>query len=143
MRFLCLFVMGKPISRFSGLTSWSMRMVGNFNRSCRRKCMLLPDGCRMRIFNVLEHCLPDASEYADNLREFVNDFETMSCFHFILLCILLCILSIQKEILCENLGFIPVYTHSLEQWNSYNTFWETRRMYLKWRIHIYSCKKAV
>lgn len=143
--FVCLFFLGKHISRFSGLTSWNMRMVGNFNRSCRRKCVLLPDGHRMRRFNALVHCLLDASEYADDLKDFVIDFDITSCFHSILLCILLCIFSIQKEVwkLCENLSFIPINTQALKQLNSSITFWETRKMYLKWSIHIYSCKKAV
>lgn len=29
--------------------------------------MLLPDGCTMKRFNALEHCLLDASEYPDDL----------------------------------------------------------------------------
>lgn len=62
--FVWFFFMGKHISGFSGLTSWNMRMVGKFNRSCRRKCMLLPCGHRMRRFNALEHCPLDAAEYA-------------------------------------------------------------------------------
>lgn len=32
--------------------------------------MLLPDGHGMRRFNTLEHCLLDASEYADDLKDF-------------------------------------------------------------------------
>lgn len=72
--------------------------------------MLQLDVHRMRRFNALEHCLLDASEYGDVVKEFMIDFETTSFFHSILLCILPCPLPIQKEVLCENLGFIPVNT---------------------------------
>lgn len=55
--------------------------------------------------------------------DFVIEYESTLCSHSILLCVLLCLLPIQKKLLCENVGSGPVNTQALKQSNSPIAFW--------------------